>query len=147
MSEKFEIIGEKYIGHMQGNAFVISNTEGFCIFIKEKGKEKTKDSWLLQKEIDELSNENRHLKIENEILEENEKEFSELKEKYGQLEKENEQLLYKLQQIEEYLQIKIDECKNHKKMEEIVFGVEQKVGYEKALLGFQKGLKRRLNEE
>jgi len=60
---------------------------------------------------------------------------------------ENEQLLYKLQQIEEYLQIKIDECKNHKKMKEIVFGVEQAVGYEKALLQFQKGLKRRLNDE
>lgn len=93
MSDKrFEIIGEKYIGHMQGNAFVISNTDGYSIFIKEAGKEKTKDSWLLQKEIDELSNENRHLKIENEILEENEEEFFELKEKYGQLEKENERL-------------------------------------------------------
>ena len=77
---------------MQGNAFVISNTDGYSIFIKENGKEKTKDSWLLQKEIDELSNENRHLKIENEILEENEEEFFELKEKYGQLEKENKQL-------------------------------------------------------
>jgi len=63
------------------------------------------------------------------------------------LNEENKQLLYKLQQIEEYLQIKIDECKNHKKMKEIVFGVEQQVGYEKALLGFQKGLKRRVNDE
>ena len=52
-----------------------------------------------------------------------------------------------LQLIKEYLQIKIDECKNHKKMKEIVFGVEQAVGYEKALLKFQKGLKRRLNDE
>lgn len=79
--------------------------------------------------------------------------IEELKEKINEqqsiisiLKKENEQLLYKLQQIEEYLQIKIDECKNHKKMKEIVFGVEQQVGYEKALLGFQKGLKRRLND-
>ena len=63
------------------------------------------------------------------------------------LKEENEQLHNELQQIKEYLQIKIDECKNHKKMEEIVFGVEQKVGYEKALLQFQKGLKRRLNDE
>lgn len=64
-----------------------------------------------------------------------------------ELEKENEQLHHKLKQIKEYLQIKIDECKNHKKMKEIVFGVEQAVGYEKALLQFQKGLKRRLNDE
>lgn len=101
--EQFEIIGEKYIGHMQGNAFVISNTDGFCIFIKENRKEKTKDSWLLQKEIDELFNENRHLKIENKILEENEEEFYELKEKYGQLEKENEQLRQELQGMNELL--------------------------------------------
>ena len=60
---------------------------------------------------------------------------------------ENKQLHHELQQIKEYLQTKIDECKNHKKMEEIVFGVEQAVGYEKALLQFQKGLKRRLNNE
>lgn len=59
----------------------------------------------------------------------------------------NERLHNELQQIKEYLQIKIDECKNHKKMKEIVFGVEQAVGYEKALLQFQKGLKRRLNDE
>ena len=64
-----------------------------------------------------------------------------------ELEKENEQLHHKLKQTKEYLQIKIDECKNHKKMKEIVFGVEQAVGYEKALLQFQKGLKRRLNDE
>lgn len=63
------------------------------------------------------------------------------------LKEENEQLHYKLQQTGKYLQTKIDECKNHKKMKEIVFGVEQAVGYEKALLQFQKGLKRRLNDE
>lgn len=62
----------------------------------------------------------------------------------NELKEENEQLL---QQTKEYLQIKIDECKNPKKMEEIVFGVEQKVGYKKALLQVQKGLKRRLNDE
>ena len=65
----------------------------------------------------------------------------------NQLTKDNEQLRKELQQTKEYLQTKIDECKNHKKMEEIVFGVEQAVGYEKALLQFQKGLKRRLNDE
>ena len=59
----------------------------------------------------------------------------------------NERLHNELQQIKEYLQIKIDECKNPKKMKEIVFGVEQAVGYEKALLQFQKGLRRRLNDE
>ena len=32
---------------------------------------------------------------------------------------ENEQLKNELQQTKEYLQIKIDECKNHKKMKEI----------------------------
>lgn len=63
------------------------------------------------------------------------------------LSEENEQLHYELQQTKEYLQTKIDECKNYKKMKEIVFGVEQAVGYEKALLQFQKGLKRRLNNE
>ena len=67
--------------------------------------------------------------------------------KLNELYEENEQLHYKLKQTKEYLQIKIDECKNHKKMKEIVFGVEQAVGYEKALLQFQKGLKRRLNDE
>ena len=63
------------------------------------------------------------------------------------LSEENEQLHYELQQTKEYLQTKIDECKNYKKMKEIVFGVEQAVEYEKALLQFQKGLKRRLNNE
>ena len=62
------------------------------------------------------------------------------------LKEDNEQLHHELQQINEYLQTKIDECKNPKKMKEIVFGVEQKVGYEKALLQFQKGLRRRLND-
>ena len=65
----------------------------------------------------------------------------------NELSEENEQLRNELQQTKEYLQTKIDECKNHKKMKEIVFGVEQAVGYEKALLQFQKGLKRRLNNE
>lgn len=64
----------------------------------------------------------------------------------NKLYEENEQLHHELQQTKEYLQTKIDECKNHKKMKEIVFGVEQAVGYEKALLQFQKGLKRRLND-
>ena len=72
---------------------------------------------------------------------------AELEDLLNELSDENEQLHYKLQQTKEYLQTKIDECKNHKKMEEIVFGVEQSVGYEKALLQFQKGLKRRLNDE
>lgn len=67
--------------------------------------------------------------------------------KLNELAEENEKLHHELQQTKEYLQIKIDECKNHKKMKEIVFGVEQAVGYEKALLQFQKGLKRRLNDE
>lgn len=65
----------------------------------------------------------------------------------NELAEENEKLYYELQQTKEYLQTKIDECKNHKKMKEIVFGVEQAVGYEKALLQFQKGLKKRLNDE
>lgn len=63
------------------------------------------------------------------------------------LKEENKQLLCKLQQMKEYLQAKIDECKNPKKMKEITFGVEQEVGYKKALLGFQKGLKRRWNDD
>lgn len=73
--------------------------------------------------------------------------LNELSDEKGQLKDENEKLHHELQQIKEYLQTKIDECKNHKKMKEIVFGVEQAVGYEKALLSFQKGLKRRLNDE
>ena len=73
--------------------------------------------------------------------------LAEIEDMLNELYEENEQLHYKLQQTKEYLQVKIDECKNHKKMEEIVFGVEQAVGYEKALLEFQKGLKRRLNDE
>lgn len=73
--------------------------------------------------------------------------LNELNDENKELKKENERLLHKLQKTKEYLQIKINECKNPKKMKEIVFGVEQARGYEKALLQFQKGLKRRLNDE
>lgn len=75
------------------------------------------------------------------------KENEGLEEAYDILKEDNKRLHQKVQQTEEYLQRKIYECKNHKKMKEIVFGVEEAVGYEKALLQFQKGLKRRLNDE
>ena len=102
-------------------------------------------------EFAKMSKENKQLKEENEMLIKQKRivdKFLYVREcECERLEEENEQLLHKLQQIKEYLQTKIDECKNHKKMKEIVFGVEQAVGYEKALLQFQKGLKRRLNDE
>lgn len=106
----------------------------------------TANEWLIQSQEKELKKKDDRI---SEWIEQHSKDIAKISEQnklIQTLKEENKQLLYKLQQIEEYLQIKIDECKNHKKMEEIVFGVEQKVGYEKALLGFQKGLKRRLND-
>ena len=106
---------------------------------------------LSVKEIMDNANENVKLKRENEQLKEElklEQDFASRWQKESEmLAKENEQLHHELQQIKEYLQTKINECKNHKKMKEIIFGVEQAVGYEKALLQFQKGLKRRLNDD
>lgn len=82
----------------------------------------------------------KHLNIIVDKLNEQQTTISALKE-------ENKKLQYESQQTKEYLQTKINECKDYKKMKEIVFGVEQAVGYEKALLQFQKGLKRRLKNE
>lgn len=97
--------------------------------------------------LNNLAEENEQLQKVNSILNMNEDDLKECTLENIQLKEENKQLLYKLQQTKEYLQAKIDECKNHKKMKEIVFGVEQKVGYEKALLQLQEGLKRRWNDE
>ena len=120
-----------------------SETEEY-ISVSERGLEE------IAKRMNEQQATISALKEENDILKQKlrknyiaNKQYEEMK----RLQEENEQLKYELQKTKEYLQTKIDECKNYKKMKEIVFGVEQAVGYEKALLQFQKGLKRRLNNE
>lgn len=107
----------------------------------------TPNEWVIEAQEKELKNKD---KMMSEFIERHSEDIvkiSEQQAKITELKEENEQLHHELQQTKEYLQTKIEECKNHKKMEEIVFGVEQAVGYEKALLQFQKGLKRRLNDE
>ena len=75
MSKQFTIVGEEYVGYMQGNAYIISNGE--CKFSLWERKE---DAQKVCGYLNELSEENEQLrqKLDFYLLDE-----FEWKEKYG----------------------------------------------------------------
>ena len=75
MREQFTIVGEEYVGYMQGNAYIISNGE--CTFSLWERKE---DAQKVCNYLNELAEENEQLrqKLDFYLLDE-----FEWKEKYG----------------------------------------------------------------